>query len=117
MNNEPFLPRGFQLNISDQADRAAALSADFEEAMESIAEAKQEEYEREEQNRENIQLTAKVLNGMLTTMREEAEKAAARDKEAKGTARKNFWIALSSMILAALAVITPFVIEAIKGWK
>lgn len=117
MTNGPFIPPNFQFNLSDQIDQASAISSEFDEAMESIAKVKQEEYEREEQNRENIQLTAKVLNGMLATMQDEAQKAADRDEEAQKAAKKNFWIALASMIFAALAIVAPFVIEAIKGWK
>lgn len=117
MNNEPFLPPNFQFNLYDQISQVSGISSGFDEAMDSIAEANQEKYEREEKNSENIQLTAKVLNGMLATMREESEKAAERDVEAKRTAQKNFWVALASMVLAALAVVAPFIIEAVKGWK
>lgn len=120
MNNGPFTPPNFpnfQFNLSDQIKEVSAVSSGFDAAMESIAEAKREEYEREEQNRENIELTAKVLNGMLATMRDEAEKAADRDKEAEKAAKKNLLVARLSMIFAALALVAPFVIEGIKGWK
>lgn len=84
--------------------------------MDSIAEAKRLEHEREERNSENIQVTTEVMQDMLAAMSEQAIEAAARDVEAKNAARKNFWLALGSLIFAALAVIAPFVIEAIKGW-
>jgi septal ring factor EnvC (AmiA/AmiB activator) len=120
MTKDPFTPPNFpklQFDLSDQIDQVSQISADFDARLESIAEAKREEYEREEKNSENLQLTAKVLNGMLATMRDEAEKAAERDKEARTAATKNFWIAFTSMAFAALAIVAPFVIEAIKGWK
>lgn len=117
MNNGPFLPRDFQFNLNDQIDQASQFSREFDQAMESIDEANREKHEREEQNRENIQVTAKVLHGMFTAMQEEAANAAERDADAKASATRNFLLTLASTILAALAVITPFVIEAIKGWK
>jgi hypothetical protein len=85
--------------------------------LDGIAEAKRAEHEREELNSANIQTTAEVMKEMLAAMQAEAQQSTARDSEARTSARRNFWIGLSSMILAALAVVTPFIIEAIKGWK
>lgn len=95
----------------------ASYSGISQEALDSIAEAKQQEHEREERNSENIEVTAQVMRDMLASMQAQAIEAEARDKEAKRAAAKNFWVALGSLIFAALAVVAPFVIEAIKGWK
>lgn len=97
--------------------RQAQGSGVTQEALDSIAEARRIEHDREERNSENIHVTAQVMQDMLASMSEQGNQAAARDAEAKSAARKNFWLALGSLIFAALAVITPFVIEAIKGWE
>lgn len=99
------------------AERIASYSGISQETLDSIAEARQEEHEREERNSENIELTTQVMRDMLTTMHEQALAAEARDKEARAAATRNYWVALGSLIFAALAVGAPFVIEAIKGWK
>jgi hypothetical protein len=85
--------------------------------LDDIAESNRIKREREELNSANIGTTAEVMKDMLSAMRAEAEQSAARDQVAKASARHNFWVSVSSMGLAALAVIAPFVIEAIKGWK
>lgn len=78
-----------------------------------MAEARSAEQAREAGNSENIHVTAQVMQEMLASMSEQATQAAVRDTEAKRAARKNYWLALGSLILAALAIIAPFVIEAI----
>lgn len=103
-------------SVAQQAQRVVVDSGISQETLDSITEAKRVEHEREERNSENIQVTAQVMQDMLTAMSEQAREAAARDDEAKKAARKNFWLALGSLIFAALAVIAPFAIEAIKGW-
>lgn len=85
--------------------------------LDEMVKAKRIEREREEQNSANIQTTAEVMKEMLAAMKAEADQSAARDEDAKSSARSNFWVAFSSMVLAAAAVVTPFIIEAIKGWK
>lgn len=84
---------------------------------EEIAEANHVKHERAERDSANIGVTAEVMKDMLAAMQAEAEQSAERDREAKESARRNLWVGLSSMVLAALAVITPFIIEALKGWK
>ncbi|TAP45632.1 hypothetical protein [Arthrobacter sp. S39] len=94
----------------------ASYSGISQETLDNMAEAKQLEHEREERNSENIELTAEVMRDMLATMHAQAVVAESRDREAKSAAAKNYWVALGSFIFAALAVVAPFVIEAIKGW-
>lgn len=99
------------------AEEAASHPGISQETLDSIAEARQQEHEREERNSGNIELTAQVMREMLAAMQEQAVAAEGRDKEAKKAAAKNYWVALGSLIFAALAVGAPFVIEALKGWK
>lgn len=82
-----------------------------------IAEIKQQERDREERNSVNIQATADVMKDMLAEMGAQAEEAAARDLQARKSASRNLLVAIGSLFFAVLAVIAPFVIEAIKGWK
>lgn len=98
------------------AERIASYSGISQETLDSIAEVKQQELEREERNSENIEITAQVMRDMLATMHDQAVAAEERDKEAKKAAARNYWVAFGSLVFAALAVIAPFVIEAIKGW-
>jgi hypothetical protein len=103
-------------SASRQTQPAARDFGMSQEVLEGIAESKRMEHERDERNSENIHVTAQVMQDMLAAMSEQASDAAARDAEARASARKNFWLALGSLIFAALAVIAPFIIEAIKGW-
>lgn len=103
-------------SVTQQARLVSEHSVVSQATLDSIAEAKRIEHDREERNSENIHVTAQVMQEMLAAMSDQATQAAARDVEAKSAARKNFWLALGSLIFAALAVAAPFVIEAIKGW-
>lgn len=88
-----------------------------QETLDNIAAAKQQEHDREERNSENIGLTAQVMQEMLAAMHAQAVTAEERDDEAKKAAARNYWVALGSLVFAVLAVVAPFVIETIKGWK
>lgn len=111
------LPRNSAIEANRRsAENIASYSGISQETLDSIAEVKQQELEREERNSENIEVTAEVMRDMLATMHAQAVAAEERDKEAKKAAARNYWVAFGSLIFAALAVIAPFVIEAIKGW-
>jgi hypothetical protein len=111
------LPRNSAIEVNRRsAESIASYSGISQETLDSIADVKQQELEREERNSENIELTAQVMRDMLATMDAQAVAAEERDKEAKKAAARNYWVAFGSLLFAGLAVIAPFVIEAIKGW-
>jgi hypothetical protein len=86
--------------------------------LDDIVESKRIEREREERNSANIGTTAEVMKDMLAAMQIEAEKSAARDEDARKSARKNYRVAMATMLLAAVAAVPVLllVIDAIKWW-
>jgi hypothetical protein len=111
------LPRNSAVEANRRsAEYVASYSGISQETLDGIAEVKQQELEREERNSETIEVTAEVMRDMLATMHAQAVAAEERDEEAKKAAARNYWVAFGSLVFAVLAVIAPFVIEAIKGW-
>ena len=141
INSNPIL-RGSSI-LPDMPKIAPAPVMRFSETHEKMlkaqADARREEDERETLNSQNIQLTAEVMREMLERMTAEAANADKRDQAAAKTAERhhresskaaqrrdydatkaaktNLGFVVASTLLAAMAVVAPFIIEAIKGWK
>lgn len=65
-------------SVAQQSQWATRDPGIAQEALDTIAEAKRLEHDREERNSENIKVTAQVMQDMLATMSEQANEAAAR---------------------------------------
>lgn len=103
----------------------------YSDVAESINAANREKRTREDEQAGHIEVTAQALQDMLAVTRAESEAAKERDRlaqerdaaakkrdeEARRSQKANFRVALGSLVAAVLAIIAPFVIEAIKGWQ
>lgn len=118
-----FLPFHSRKSLIEQPDYTAMA--------EGVAEAARERRDREETNAEHFERTAQALRDMLALTQAENEAARERDRlaqerdaaakkrddDARNAQKANLRVAVCSLIAAVLAVIAPFVIEAIKGWQ
>lgn len=104
---------------------------DYSELFESLEDSAREKREREDTSAGHAEATAEALRGMLAITQAESEAAKERDRlamerdeaakkrdeAAQKSQKSNFWIAVGSLTAAILAIVAPFVIEAIKGWQ
>lgn len=104
---------------------------DYSDVYESMETATREKREREDKSAGHVEATAQALRDILAITQAESEAAKERDRlaqvrdeaakkrdeAAQRSQNANFKVAVGSLVAAVLAIIAPFVIEALKGWQ